>query len=72
MYYTEGLSAKVSGFTQNGVRVQTVTFTNQIAYLSLVLLLISNRTNGLRLHQFSQTKSTVADKSLKIDANIAH
>ena len=32
-------------------------------YLSLVLLLISNLTNELRLHQFLRTKTTVANKS---------
>ena len=40
--------------------------------LSLVLLLISNLTNGLRLHQFLVTKSEEANKSLKTDANGAH
>ena len=39
---------------------------------SLVLLLISNLTNELRLHQFLLTKTTVANKSLKTDANGAH
>ena len=37
--------------------------------LSLVFLLISNLTNGLRLHQFQVTKSEEANKSVKIDAN---
>ena len=37
-------------------------------YLSLVLLLISNLTNGLRLHQFLVTKSEEANKSVKTDA----
>ena len=40
--------------------------------LSLVLLLISNLTNELRLNQFLLTKSAVANKSLKTDANGAH
>ena len=40
--------------------------------LSLVLLLISNLTNELRLHQFLLTKTTEANKSLKSDANGAH
>ena len=40
--------------------------------LSLVLLLISNLTNGLRLHQFLVTKSAEANKSVKTDANRAH
>ena len=40
--------------------------------LSLVLLLISNLTNGLRLHQFLVTKSEEANKSVKTDANRAH
>ena len=40
--------------------------------LSLVLLLISNLTNGLRLHQFLVTKSVEANKSVKTDANGAH
>ena len=42
--------------------------------LSLVLLLISNLTNELRLNQFLLTKSAVANKSLKVktDANGAH
>ena len=39
--------------------------------LSLVLLLISNLTNGLRLHQFLVTKSAEANKSVKTDANEA-
>ena len=39
---------------------------------SLVLLLISNLTNGLRLHQFLVTKSAEANKSVKTDANGAH
>ena len=33
--------------------------------LSLVFLLISNLTNGLRLHQFLETKTIEANKSLK-------
>ena len=37
--------------------------------LSLVFLLISNLTNGHRLHQFLETKTTKANKSLKTDAN---
>ena len=41
-------------------------------FLSIVFLLISNLTNGLRLHQFSGTETTEANKSLKIDANGAH
>ena len=41
-------------------------------YLSLVLLLISILTNGLRLHQFLVTKSAEANKSIKTDANRAH
>ena len=40
--------------------------------LSLVLLLISNLPNGLRLHQFLVTKSAEANKSVKTDANGAH
>ena len=40
--------------------------------LSLVLLLISNLTNGLLLHQFLVTKSVEANKSVKTDANGAH
>ena len=40
--------------------------------ISLVLLLISNLTNGLRLHQFLVTKSEEANKSVKTDANGAH
>ena len=39
---------------------------------SLVLLLISNLTNGLRLHQFLMSKTTEVNKSLKTDANGAH
>ena len=38
----------------------------------LVLLLISNLTNGLRLHQFLRTKTTETNKPLKTDANGAH
>ena len=41
-------------------------------HLSLVLLLISNLTNGIRLHQFLVTKSVEANKSVKTDANGAH
>ena len=41
-------------------------------YLSLVLLLISDLTNGLCLHQFLVTKSAEANKSVKTDANGAH
>ena len=41
-------------------------------FLSLVLLLISNLTNGLRLHQFLVTKPAEANKSIKTDANRAH
>ena len=40
--------------------------------LSLVFLLISNLTNGLRLHRFLVTKSVEANKSVKTDANEAH
>ena len=40
--------------------------------LSLVLLLISNLTNGLRLHRFLVTKSEEMNKSVKSDANGAH
>ena len=39
---------------------------------SLVLLLISNLTNELRLHQFLLTKTDEANKSLKTDVNGAH
>ena len=42
------------------------------SFLSLVLLLISNLTNGLRLHQFLVTKSEEANKTIKTDANGAH
>ena len=38
----------------------------------IVFLLISNLSNGLRLHQFLGTKTTEANKSLKTDANGAH
>ena len=41
-------------------------------FLSLVFLLISNLTNGLRLHQFLGNKTTETNKSLKTDANRAH
>ena len=34
-----------------------------------LLLLISNLTNRLRLHQFLMSKTTEANKSLKTDAN---
>ena len=40
--------------------------------LSLVLLLISNLTNELRLHQFLMTETTEANQSLKTDAKGAH
>ena len=39
---------------------------------SLVFLLISSLTNGLRLHQFLGTKTTDDNKSLKTDANGDH
>ena len=42
------------------------------SYLRLVFLLISNLTNGPRLHQLLVTKTTEANKSLKTDANGAH
>ena len=42
------------------------------AFLSLVLLLISNLTNGLRLHHFLGTKTTETNKCLKTDANGVH
>ena len=42
------------------------------SYLSLVLLLISNLTNGLHLYQFLVTKGAEATKSVKTDANGAH
>ena len=38
------------------------------AYLSIVLLLISNLTNGLCLHQFLVTKSAEVNKFVKTDA----
>ena len=41
-------------------------------FKSLVLLLISNLINGLRLHQCLGTKATEANKSLKTDPNGAH
>ena len=40
--------------------------------LSLVLLPISNLTNEHGLHQFFETKTTEANKSVKTDANGAH
>ena len=49
-------------------RHQISTYCNfQVFILSLVLLLIINLTNDLRLHQFLLTKTTVANKSLKYD-----
>ena len=44
----------------------------KVLSLSLVLLLISNLTNRLRLHQFLVNKSAEANKSVKTDANGAH
>ena len=41
-------------------------------FVSLVLLIISNLTDVLRLLQSLETKTTVANKSLKNDANAAH
>ena len=38
---------------------------------SLIILLISNLINKLRLHQFLGTKTTETNKSLKTDANVA-
>ena len=52
--------------------INTFTFNELVIYLSLVLLVISNLTNGLRLHQFLVTKSAEANKSVKTDANGAH
>ena len=40
--------------------------------LHIVFLLVSNITNGIRLHQFLGTKTTEANKSLKTDANGAN
>ena len=54
--------------SQTYVKLKTIL----ILILSLVLLLISNLTNGLRLHQFLVTKSAEANKSVKTDANRAH
>ena len=53
---------------------QFIYYTANIGHidLSLVLLLISNLTNGLCLHQFLVTKSAEANKSVKTDANGAH
>ena len=45
---------------------------NKLRKLSLVLLLISNLTNGLRLHQFLVTKSEEANMFIKTDANGAN
>ena len=42
------------------------------SFLSLVLLLISNLTNGLHLHQFLVTKRAEVNKSVKTDANGAY
>ena len=50
---------------------QNLVFVKDIK-LSLFLLLISNLTNGLHLHQFLVTKSVEANKSVKTDANGAH
>ena len=41
-------------------------------FKSLVLLLISNLTNELHLHQILMSKTTVANTSLKSDANGDH
>ena len=58
---------------QNGLGwLQAIYTCPQKAILSLVLLLISNLTNGLRLHQFLVTRSAEANKSIKTDANGAH
>ena len=54
------------------VKKSTKYSTNKSVELSLVFLLISNLTNGLRLHQFLVTKSAEANKSVKTDANGAH
>ena len=42
------------------------------SFYSLVLLLISNLTNELRLYQFLASKTSQANKSLKTDENGAH
>ena len=52
--------------------INTFTFNELVIYLSLVLLVISNLTNGLRLHQFLVTKSVEGNKSVKTDAKGAH
>ena len=53
---------------RNGRNTPTLTFENlKPLEISLVLLLISNLTNGLRLHQFLRTKTSETNKSLKYD-----
>ena len=39
---------------------------------NVLLLISSNLTNELRLHQFLLTKTTELNKSLKSDANVVH
>ena len=53
-------------------RASSMSKMDEITYLSLVLLLISNLTNELCLHQFLVPKTIQANKSLKTDANGAH
>ena len=57
-------------FVKIGVLVNLII--QKFARLKLVLLLISNLTNGLRLHQFLVTKSGETNKFVKTDANGAH
>ena len=69
---TTHLPRESLGDSYNSVINETFPPARLLIYLSLVLLLISNLTNGLRLHQFLVTKSAEANKSVKTDANGAH
>ena len=60
-------------FWYSGASFKCKTMSNYSTHnLRLVFLLISNLTNGLRLHQFLGTKTTETNKPLKTDANRAH
>ena len=59
---------------KNAGRKKTKAFIEFIctSHNSVVFLLFSNLTNGLRLNQFLGTKTTEANKSLKTNANEVH
>ena len=72
MYRLDGSSGRFLFIIDNGSLANSSKKWPIPLILSLVLLLISNLTNGLRFHQFLVTKSEEAKKSVKTDANGAH